>query len=299
MTSIADTTIQSWNQQGFIPGPDETEQAFIERVEYCQNLKQTLFASVNEAFPFASSDEASQGILESAYLKTKALYDIEPTWVPLFLNNYQLAFWHGGCAWIFQISDQTPTAAFLQLRANFRTQSTYLGLYKRDELIAHEVAHVGRMMFQEPQFEEILAYRSSDSRWRRWMGPIVQTSNETLFFMLIVGFVFLAELAVINLKSSFLVSPFILGLALIPVLLFSLAFSRLALRQWQFYRCLKNLTAIYQDQVTAQWVIYRLLDKEIHLFASSSPDKIRAMMTDFSSHSFRWQFILQNYPLPY
>ena len=98
-------------------------------------------------------DRAFQAILDEASFKTKELYGIQPTWTPLFFNNYQLAPWHGGCAWIFQLTENAPTAALLQLRAPFRHQPTYLNLYRRDELIAHELSHVGRMMYQEPQFE--------------------------------------------------------------------------------------------------------------------------------------------------
>ena len=40
------------------------------------------------------------------------------------------------------------------------------------------------MKFEEPQFEELLAYRNSPAAWRRWLGPIVEAPWESLLFML-------------------------------------------------------------------------------------------------------------------
>ena len=146
---------QEWNAQGFIPGPDESEKAFLERVAFCLSLEDHLVEIVGAQFPFEVNDLKSKEILENVLTMTQELYGIQPRWVPLFFSNYKLSLWHGGCAWIFQLNEETPTAAFLQLRACFRNSLNFLGIYQRKELIAHELAHVGRMLYQEPQFEEI------------------------------------------------------------------------------------------------------------------------------------------------
>ena len=117
----------------------------------------------------------------------RRIYGFAPHWVPLFFSNYQLAPWHGGCAWIFQLNDNTPYAAFLQLRSAFRTQKRYLGMYERTELIAHEMAHIGRMMFEEPEFEEIIAFQSSTNRFRRFFGPLFRSSKESMLFVIVLG----------------------------------------------------------------------------------------------------------------
>ncbi len=135
-----------WNSEGFIPGPDEAEEEFRKRVAYCQNLEHHLIQQTGADFPFDLNDEASKMILEEALPQVEELYGIAPRWVPLFFSNHQLAPWHGGCAWIFQLDENSPASAFLQLRAKFRNSPTYLGLYNRNELIVHELAHVGRMV---------------------------------------------------------------------------------------------------------------------------------------------------------
>jgi hypothetical protein len=286
---------KEWNIQGLIPGPDENETAFIERATFCQNLEQNLVQKVGADLPFETGDHASQDLLKEALPLTKELYGISPQWTPLFFSNHQLAPWHGGCAWIFQLDEQTPTAAFLQLRARFRTRATYLGIYHRAELMAHELAHVGRMLYQEPKFEEIFAYQSSSSTWRRWLGPIVQSSKESLFFILFLGVVILTDFAFLSLHShpAFIISWWIKS---IPLIFIALALGRLIYRHWLFKNCLRNLENLYQGPQTAKHLLYRLRDCEIKEFAQATPSKIRESLRKAEQMSFRWRFLKALYP---
>lgn len=285
-------TLQQWhecNAQGLIPGPDETEAAYDKRVAFCQDLKQQLIQKVGADLPFEVKDAADQHLLEEVFPHTQELYGIRPQWVPLFFSNYQLSPWHGGCAWIFQLNEQTPTAAFLQLRAHFRSSPTYLGIYRRQELIAHELAHVGRMLYQEPQFEEILAYQSSASRWRRWLGPIVQSSKESLMFIFVLGLVVMTDLALLSIQtpSAMLIATWV---KLIPFILVSLALGRLWHRHYLFKRCLQKLKKIFPPPI-ANHLLYRLRDREIKEFAHFSPVQIQNFMEKEAQNSFRWRFL--------
>lgn len=297
-SSISPEQMKAWNQQGLIPGPDETEEEFLKRAQFCLNLGEELAKQTHSPIPFKTTDQASQSILTEATQISRPLFDIAPTWVPLFFNNYQLSPWHGGCAWIFQLTEETPTSAFLQLRKGFHDHSRYLGLYDRHELISHELAHVGRMMYQEPQFEEILAYQTSSSRWRRWLGPIVQSSKESMFFIILLGAVILADLASLTLHpgQSFPLSLWLKEFLMI-ILLF--AIGRLGWRFWLLNRCLHQLTEAYQDSQSARHLLYRLRDHEIRTFASASPEAIKETIQAQLPSSFRWRFLMQNYPLPF
>lgn len=284
------TQWQDWNVQGFIPGPNETETAFIERVVYCQHLEQHLVQQAEANIPFEMSDQSAQNLLQEVLPFTQELYGIQPRWTPLFFSNYQLAPWHGGCAWIYQLNEQTPTAAFLQLRAHFRTSSTYFGFYHRRELIAHELAHVGRMLYQEPQFEEIFAYQSSPSLWRRWLGPIVQSSRESLFFILLLGVVILSDFTLLSLHSETVIM-IAWWIKCAPLLLIALALGRLAYRHRLYKNCLCNLETLYHQPKIAKHLLYRLLDSEIKQFAHSSPAQIQHFIETAAQTSFRWKFL--------
>lgn len=287
--------LKSWNQQGLIPGPDENEQDYVKRVHFCLHLGEELAKEADQPFPYAAPDPHSQSILANAAQITAPLFDIHPNWVPLFFHNYQLLPWHGGCAWIFQLNDRTPTAAFLQLRKAFKNHTRYFGLYKRQELISHELAHVGRMMYQEPQFEEILAYQTSPSRWRRWLGPIVQSSKESMFIVLLLGIMILTDLASITLYSA---STFSLSFWLKILLAFfvTVGIGRLIWRYWLFNRCLHHLSQLYDNPQQAHYLLYRLRDHEIRSFAFATPRKIREFIQSQLSSSFRWHFLMVNYP---
>lgn len=285
---------QEWNRQGFIPGPEETESAFQERVAFCQNLEQQLVQGVGANLPFEVGDQKSKGLLEEVLPFAQNLYGIQPQWVPLFFSNYQLAPWHGGCAWIFQLNDHTPTAAFLQLRAQFRNSLTFLRIYQRRELIAHELAHVGRMLYQEHQFEEILAYQSSSSSWRRWLGPIVQSSKESFFFIFLLGVVILADFALLSLGPK--MAAIAWWIKLVPLAFIALAIGRLIDRHRTFKRCLRHLEALYSPQ-EARHLRYRLRDSEIKQFSRLSSSAIRDFITSAAERSFRWRFLKTLYPM--
>lgn len=279
---------EEWNAQGFIPGPDETEKAFQERIAFCQSLRQHLEQTTGDSLPFEINGDQSQEILKEALPFTQQLYGIQPQWVPLFFSNHQLAPWHGGCAWIFQLHENSPTSAFLQLRARFRDTSNFLGIYQRRELIAHELAHVGRMLYQEPQFEEFFAYQSSPSPWRRWLGPIVQSSRESFFFILLLGAVILTDLALLS------IGPKMIALAwwvrLLPLALIGLAVGRLMYRHRVLKRCLQKLEGLYSP-VQAKHLLYRLRDGEIKQFSRYSPSEIQEFIQQAAQNSFRWRFL--------
>lgn len=291
MDFISDSKLLAYNDQGIIPGPNEDEAAFAARAAYCLNLRETIGSFLSESLP-AFEEEASGKVINEALPITKKLFDIAPTWVPLFFSNYKLNFWHGGCAWIFQRDENSPTSAFFQLRQAFRKQERYLGLYERNELIAHEMAHVGRMMFEEPQFEELLAYKTSTSRFRRWFGPIIQAPWESALFVLTLFLIFVIDLSVTGYPEY---SSKVIWLRVIPSFMFFYALSRLLNKNGQFRKCHDNLAVITKNPDA---VIYRLTDKEIMTFAQLTPIEIQMFTRALPTQSLRWRLIYLAYFKP-
>lgn len=284
---------RKWNFQGFIPGPQEVESSFLERMEFCHHLLPHLQKEVPADLPFDLTETVQAASLKESLSITEEVYGIRPDWVPIFFSNHQLTPWHAGCAWIFQLYPTSPIAAFLQLRASFKKNSSFLGLYKKNELISHELSHVGRMAFQEPKYEEFFAYSSSPSTWRAWWGPIIQSSKESLYFILLLGLLFIVDLSLFSMDYPEAV-PLSWQLKLLPVGCVFLALLRLAGRHWKFSRALKNLGVLYEKKV-ALHVMYRLTDEEIEKFAFLTPEKIRDFMLISSNTSFRWKFLREIY----
>lgn len=289
-----DEEILRYNSLGIIPGPEESRDDFIKRAHYCLDLKHSFETKLSEGAPFSFQNRGSEDVLRKAFPLTEPLYDIKPDWIPLFFSNYKLSFWHGGCAWIFQEDEQTPTSAFFQLRKAFETSKTYLGLYKREELIAHELSHVGRMMFEEIRFEEVLSYRSDSSKFRRYFGPIMQSSVESALFILILFLILMIDFSLASVLSASYYQN-IMWLKLVPFGMVIYALGRLVRKQSEFKSCLKNLQPLCKTEQQANAVVYRLTDTEIALFAQLSAQKILEYAQQQGQSSLRWAVICKAY----
>lgn len=94
-------------------------------------------------------------------------------------SNKGLYFWEGGCTWI------EGEKSWIQLRTAFEKRGRYLG-YNREEIVAHEKVHLLRKDFEEPIFEEILAYQMSPSPFHRFFGPLIRSSKEIFLFLALI-----------------------------------------------------------------------------------------------------------------
>lgn len=292
MSSISDEKLLEYNRIGLIPGPNETLDSFKHRVEYCLKLKENLSSDVGAIFN--KEESSSPEIVVNPIKQLGAQYDIKPDWVPIFFSNYKLNFWQGGCAWIFQMQENSPTATLIQLRSSFKNKKKHLGIYDRDELLAHEISHVGRMMFEEPKYEEFFAYRTAPSCFRRWFGPIIQSSVESVIFVFILFFIVIFDFFLIALQryDAYIIS---LWLKIIPLGFIFLGLARL----WQRHRILKStlntLIACVNNKDKAEAVAYRLSDKEIISFSKMTPIEIQEYANEQSERELRWRVITTAY----
>lgn len=263
----------------FVPGPKETETEYTKRVEYCLHLK--------SEFPeIAFSEE--RAALATGLQKTKQLYDISPDWVPLFYSNQGLALWHAGAAWIFQKEKGSPLGALLQLRKNFSAQASYL-FYHRDEIIAHELCHIGRMAFEEKKYEELLAYRTSDRLFPRYFGPVLQSAGESRLFMIVLLTILIMDVAFLFFGSLDIYFH-MFYLKLIPLFLLLWAIFRLWKRQEILKKAEKKLKEVWDEP---WFILYRLTDQEIEQFAKSTAEDIKSYAEQ--DNSFRWSTIKTAY----
>lgn len=254
-------------KEGFLPGPFEKEEDFFKRVTYCKGLKNTL-----------GFDEVPPSILPKPLALTRKLFGIEPYWIPINFSNHQLPLWVGGCAWIFQNTKETPTGAFIQLRQSLKDYSS-LYLYKREELISHELSHVGRMLFEEPKYEEIFAYKTSPNRFRRFLGPIFSQGWEMLCFSILVMFVFMADICALwwGGWESYLA---LLPLKLLPLAWFSWMLWKLTLKQLRINKLEKRYPLKF---------LYGLTDLEIDSFVKMTDQQVKEYARQQAC--LRWKYL--------
>ena len=265
---------KEYNHLGIIPGPGETEEQYSARALYCLTLKETFQTRVGPEFPQENLEPISPKALD----QVEHLYAIRPNWIPFFFSNYRLPFWQGGCAWIFQQSEDSPVSAFFQLRQAFRDSPTYLKIYHRDELIAHELSHVGRMAFEEPRYEELLAYRTALSPFRKYWGPLFTTPAQSGIFALLLLLIVMADLLTLLFQPE--IYPAVQWIKVFPLLWLGWLTYDLIDRQNRFKKCLKKLP---------EQILYRLTDREIDRFAGLDSAEIEAYAAQQTC--LRWRAI--------
>lgn len=291
---LSDSQLLYLNQLGIIPGPAETETDFLKRADECLHLARTLAQGGHESPLIPVEELVSHKVMKQPFEVTRKMFDIAPDWVPLFFSNRGLSLWHGGCAWICQLTEKSQPVAFLQLRRQFARQTRYLGIYDRQELLAHELGHVGRMTFQEPHYEEILAYRTASSHLRRWLGPILTSTKEAMAFLVVLFLLFIVDLAVMT-QPNLDAWKVALALKLIPLAMIAYALVRLMVRQRRFLACWHRLQALFSNEQRANAVIYRLTDDEISRFARLSTKEILHHAHTVGAKSLRWRLLLLAY----
>ena len=221
-------------KQGLIPGPKETEAGFLKRVQSCQvctsSLRQELFGfSIN--------------------------------WVPVTVSNKNLLPWEGAAIWI---CEEGPPQ--IQLREHFF--KTKLFQKDREEFLSHEAVHAARMVFDEPQFEEILAYQTSKNRFRKFWGPLFRSPKESLLFMSVLA---------LSLTCGWFL-PW--QIYLLPLSILAYFIVRLVRFQRIFVQCLKKTSLPF---------MLCLSDKEIKMFSQLSQEEIEAYVD--GQRSFRQVFL--------
>jgi hypothetical protein len=247
------SSLRALSDRGLIPGPKESHEDFFERVT------KTQFADYESVVPVEH--------WQSAFEITKRLFGFCPDWVSAHYSNDKLFFWEGAAVWL------GPTFV-IQLRENFR-KGSYLGIYKRDEVLAHEAVHAARMAFEEPRFEEIFAYLTSSNKWRKITGPLLRSPKEALFFIAATG---LSLLATLFLNDAFIALPFVM---------ISLGFLRLVRTRRVFLAALARSKQYIQGNAFA--FLLHLTDEEISLFAKATQEKIEAYIK--VQDSIRWDMI--------
>jgi len=164
---ITDDELLSLSQSGFIPGPGESEENFSHRV-----------SSTRQAFLKLGVAGIPESHWEWVGEKLRKLFGFTPDSLPAFYSNRSLAPWQGAAAWV-----ERGQIIAIQLRNAFK-KGSFLGMYKRSEILSHEAVHAARSAFPRDPWDEFFAYMVSEKAWRRALGPIIQRPWEVWPFLI-------------------------------------------------------------------------------------------------------------------
>lgn len=263
--------LSTYRKQGFIIGPNETEENFLKRIAICTS------SFPEEYFPISSPTVFNKDQVRSLltrnikyqnqkYASLLAVF----SWLPIFLSNYKLPFWIGGAVWICSKTD--VVIPILQLREHF-VKPRRRTLYLPEEICIHEALHAIRTSFEEPKFEELLAYSTSPNFIHKWFGPLFETSWESTLFLI---FLVLGSLGALFFYISTI--PFLVYLLFLIVRLYS--------RHNAMYGCTKNLEKLF-PQVEIFSMIIHLTDREILKFSRMSQNEISSYIKSQSCPRWR------------
>jgi hypothetical protein len=243
--SLTDEALIRFNRRGLIPGPEESPEAFCKRATFCVATT-----------PWAKEQT----------LRLKTLYDSAPDWAEIYYSRAKLKPWEGACTWI------EGDRAKVQLHPRLQHEKPLHGLYTLEELLTHELAHVGRMAFNEPVYEEFLACQTALQSQRRFLRTLHLAPYESMLTALLSW------------------APLFWGTgALWPLALALLATAmKIASRVSAFCRCRRRLETLTERPLA---VLYRLTDKEIAKFARMTPEAIAEYAAREKNRSLRWRAI--------
>lgn len=233
-------------ESGFWPGPGESEDQFIKRIEYTK----TRSGQIQDLF----NSERKKSILRI----TQRAFGITQLQIPVIFEKKGLSFWEGGVLWIDNISGLA--IPLIQIRENF-LKGSYL-FYNIEEVVAHEILHASRIAYDEPQYEEILAYHTSPQSLRKYIGPLFPTVRDTYIFIGLFTLGLVLELIALLLGTLNQIPFFCL-----PVFWILLLGTRLYVKQKRFITALSHLEKVLPRPLEALSVIAKLKDKEIDALA--------------------------------
>ncbi|MBM3198018.1 MAG: hypothetical protein FJZ58_02025 [Chlamydiae bacterium] len=253
--------VQELNRKGWWLSPGEGEDSLVQRKQLAEK-----------------NWSMEKGILSSeAGKRTEYLYDFSLEQVPLLRENKSLFPWQAAVVWSYE-APEGGVFPVVQLR-----KKVFPTLVSQEEILAHESVHVARFAFHEPWFEEILAYQTSQSFWRRFFGPLFVHIVEPIIAIAalwggVMGFIMTGSLW----WYSF------------AVLCWGGALVRLLLLQGLFFLARRRIASLGAGH-RALAVLCRLSDKEIVQAALFSCRCWREKIFLQKSGEVRWREIVATY----
>ncbi|MDN3508935.1 MAG: hypothetical protein P0S93_02765 [Candidatus Neptunochlamydia sp.] len=278
-TNLTKEVLKKLGEQGLIPGPHESKEQFVKRIDVLKKVK--------EDPPKFLKGKAVSRWNPDFHKELGAI----PKWLPLTYSNHGLPLWQGAALWIFETPDRKKIP-IIQLREGFK-KGKFL-FYSQSEVLLHETLHAIRVAFNEPRFEEILAYHHSKSKWRRFIGPLFRKPSHAFFFIALIFISLIVQTTSLFFLTSPLL-PYVKFVTLLPIMDLTLRTAALIRDQRIVKKALKRLSEIFPNQKEAFSVLIRLKDSEIQKFATEPIEKLLDYVEEEIPKSLRWHQIIAQF----
>ena len=293
-------TLRALDERGLFLAPGEEPAAFAARLRGLQarlaELEQELAQTGALDFYGAhlpAGDRIPAAVFAAPRQQTAALYGIAVDWVPGFFTNYRMGLFFAGCACY---SPEELFALFLVRRA-FRDQERWL-IYSRQELIAHELCHLARAPLQSRDLEELFAYQTASSGFRRAIGGMLRSPRET--WLLLGAVIFLVVAQIINVLTrapeNWYRQPMPLIFA-VPLLVMAWVVVKYAWVRHQFEQARRRITAAC-GAAAALPLLFRCTDAELmELARLGDTPSVQQWLAARAQAEWRWRVINSKFPV--
>ena len=280
------------DSHGLIAAPGETLEAFATRIDELLRTRarfdlctdgggESLEAEIG--FKVGSVEPIGAEIIAEASEKTEKLFGFRADWVPAFFPTRGLGLLWGGCT---VITDSGFPVFFL--RRGFRAKQKWF-IYRRDELLAHELCHAVRGCLEDEPYEEHFAYMTSDSAFRRWTGNCFRHEWDAIVFLIPV---------VLLLAVQIIVYTGLLNLPLWPFWILAFAFPAFLIvrnipERRMFFTARSKLEK--NGFANPDAAMFRMTADEIRTLARTPDDRIESYLENKSGAELRWQILIHRF----
>ena len=285
------------DSHGLIAAPGETLESFAARIDELLRTR--------ARFDLCTDDRGGSGALEAevgfkvgtvapmdaaiiaeAADRTESLFGFRADWVPAFFPSRGLGLLWGGCT----VVTESGFPVFF-LRRGFRDRPKWF-IYRRDELLAHELCHAVRGCLEDETYEEHFAYMTSGSVFRRWTGNCFRREWDAIVFLIPV---------VLLLVVQFIVYAGVLNLPLWPFWILAFAYpaflvARNIPERRTFFTAREKL--MYCGFAKPDAALFRMTTDEIRALARTPDGQLEDYFRDRSAAELRWQILVHRFRHP-
>ena len=286
------------DSHGLLAAPGETLESYAERIDELFLTRARFDASAvagpdgtaaleaEIGFKVGAVDPMDPQMLAEAAERTGRLFGFRADWVPAFFPSRGLGLLWGGCT---VITDSGFPVFFL--RRSFRAKPKWF-IYRRDELLAHELCHAVRGCLQDEAYEEHFAYMTSSSAFRRWTGNCFRREWDAIAFLIPVVLLLAVQIVVYSGLLNLPMWPFWIAAFAFPAVLIA---RNIPERRTYFTARRKLEAAGFANPDAA---LFRMTAPEIRTLAGTPDDQLETFLTAKSDAELRWQIILRRFRNP-
>jgi hypothetical protein len=285
--------ISELDRNGFLVAPGETLADYKKRLcatlakieEISGELKEKGEFTLFDEFTLRAEDAIPEEILDEASEKTEALYAFSIKWAPGFFLYQNVGLLWGGCA----VALPDEHINLFLLRTNFAKKKRWF-IYRRDELLAHELCHVARMPMMDRTFEEHFAYQTSPSAFRKYTGNCFRSKWDSILFLLPVLVLLVASFSITFLALKAPIWPFWLLAGAYPAFLLI----RNHLARKIYFKAEKKLRE--SDVSCPKCVLFRSsMDEIIEIAQTQDNNKLSELIKEKAKNELRWKVIANRF----